>query len=134
MSWRLRVTDDVAIHVDWKNYSGRNMRKLKEELYTIADLTNPWYMPSDEEIMSDSSNDQSPEDIIETLLPIIRFLNDNKIPWDGYPVAFTYYNLNDNSKHYSGSIIIKYDHIIFIKVDKDGDIEKEYIPTYKNKL
>lgn len=129
-------TEGPIIDVNWDDYDDENgpgsHERLQLELWEIGDTGDPWYMESkDTESQIDEIRTQefvgTPEKAIKDLRPVIKFLNDNNIPWHSYPIAFVY-------KDYAGSIFITNDTALLVKVYESGDIEKEIFPLYKNRL
>ena len=104
---QLEVAGDNAIAIDWKSYTGdqRQKRKLMVQMQDVVDGRNPWLWEGDDSIRCDSSNTLSPEQTLESLRPIIKFLNDNNIPWISHPIAFTY-------RGYAGCIYVNVKNVL----------------------
>ena len=125
----LRVVNELAIFIDWKSYQG-DKKYLKLKLLEIADRGNPWSLYSCREIRALNS-DFNPEEAILNLTFIIKFLNENNIPWKGYKLTFSYHG---PGLDYSGVIFIEKEYCMLVKVSRDGEISRNCIPLVRTKL
>jgi hypothetical protein len=72
------------------------------------------------------NRDYSPNDLVDVIKTIIKYLNKNRIKWEGGKTTFMY-----GDEH--GFIVITKDNAIIGYIDDEGEVEKEYIPLTENR-
>ena len=73
----------------------------------------------------------TPEEAIVNLKPIIKFLNEHSVPWQGHKLTFNYSELNTI---YSGTIFIEKEYCTLIKIFRNGEVFRNYISLIDVKL
>ena len=122
----------AIVYINWEDYAEANdlesedeeeIKKLKKNIKKVIKENYGFWELNDNEIIPSNYGDivqVRPGRMADTLIPIIKFLNKNNIPWDGKKIAFM-------DEEDPGFLMISGDQIIIGNVDEDGDVEKEYI-------
>lgn len=117
-----------GVYIIWDNYEAPNLEeeeyeeKIDELIRKLAAITQKtqWKYDSDAEIIPISGTGDL-RDWIKELKKIVKFLDDNNIPWAGHNVPF-------KGEDESGVLVIKKEIAIIVTIDEEGDTTKEIIP------
>lgn len=121
----------AILYINWEEYAdennfeeeGEEIEKVKEEIRQIIKKNHDFWELNNNEIIPaeyGTTADVRPQRMIETLFPMIKYLEKNNIPWTGAKLAFMY----DEDP---GFMIISEDQAIIGYIDEDGDVDKIYI-------
>lgn len=124
-----------GIFIDWDqlddNKSNRLYRKMKkfmlEDFGEGGEPYTSWIL--DQHSLYPQSGRYEVRAVINELKLIIKFMNDNQIPWQGEKVPF----IEQTGENHTGFIIFKDEVAILGYVTNDGDLDTEYIPLVDNK-
>ena len=108
---------------DYENIlSYKHTESLKNEFNNILNSVNKYWILKYDGLFPDSFEfDITPLKTAEALIPILKFLNENNISWDGYKVPFIY---NDNP----GFLMVTKENIIIGYINENVELEKKIIP------
>ena len=125
------------LNIEWDKVEDRNKkyRLMKEyllkngmELTDLNDIEgNFWEIRDEDRVLPLVESIGTMDEFTGELIMIIKYLDDNHIPRDNFSVVFN----KDRLPHF---IAVKKSEIIIGAIDYKGDIEKETIPIYIQKL
>lgn len=125
--------DAEAIYINWGSLNkkaGKNLfKKMKQFMENgPGELYTSWYF--DNISLYPQSGKYDVRIVIEELKLIVKFMNDNNIPWEGRKIVFTE---KSGKEYYPGFIVIKEDIVVLSYIIDTDQFETEYIPIVESK-
>lgn len=122
------------VRINWEEYENNELEnneaddideqinEFKEQIWVIIRSDdNVLELNDDELIPRNNYSLNSPSYVADTLISIIKFLENNNIPWEGMTVPFM-------DQESPGFFIVNNDEIIIAYLNKQDNLDKEHIP------
>src|SRR4051812_33570092 len=119
MSSPISFLGDALFYINTEDLKPEEEGELFDQISEYQTGTNVLYEFLDD-YFHPNDGDYDIRDLAKVVNKIIRYLNKNKIKWEGGKVLFEY----EDDK---GFILVNHENIIIGIIDDEGDVEKEYI-------
>ena len=125
MSNSISFLNTPLLYIDSSIFNSEKEAEIFDTISEYGRDTDVSYQFINDGLYADEGN-YSPNDLVDIIKKIIKYLNKNRIKWEGGKSSFIH-----GDEH--GFIVITNDNAIIGYIDDEGEVEKEYIPLTENR-